>query len=260
MPPRAARGGTTLAKASHEPTGRRARPALPWDTLRGHAAPLARVDGKDPLEDLGALFAHPADPHGVWVLVLLCSAVTVSLAGIALVRGHLPAALASPALLLLPIFSYVLGDLKLLEASKSVAFCGSCHETMGPVVEAMRTDEDSLAGIHYRLGAVSWETACYQCHSGYGIWGGVNAKVAGFRHMAHTVTGRYEFPLEHRGDFDVNACLDCHAQAVGFREVASHRNPATQDALLTGAMKCAGMCHAPAHPPEALMGAAGVSP
>lgn len=206
------------------------------------------------MEELGPLFVHPQDPHGVPVLVLLFSLVTIALAGIALVRGSLPAALSSAGLLLLPVFSYVLGDLQLLEASKSVKFCGSCHETMSPVVAAMQTDDETLAGLHYRRGAVSYESACYQCHAGYGIWGDVRAKTAGFNHMIHTVTGRYEFPLEHRGMFDVNACLDCHAQAIPFQSVEMHRDPAIQEALLAGEMSCAGMCHPPAHPPEALVG------
>jgi ferredoxin len=209
------------------------------------------------LEELGPLFVHPQSQEGSWSLVLLFSTATIALASIALVRGRLPVALSSSGLLLLPVFAYVLGNIKLLEESKQVEFCGSCHETMSPVVEAMRRDGSTLAGLHFRRGAVSYETACYQCHSGYGVRGDLKAKTAGIKHMLHTVMGSYEFPLVHRGTFDIDSCRDCHAQAIPFREVDSHRDRGVQDALLAGDMSCTGMCHPSAHPPEALTGVQG---
>jgi cytochrome c nitrite reductase small subunit len=209
------------------------------------------------LNDLGPLFVHPYEPDRFWILIALVAVATIGLASIALVRGRLPAALAFPALLLLPVFSYVLGDLHVLEESKSVEFCGSCHETMSPLVESLRTGDGSLASTHYRTGAVSYTDACYQCHSGYGIWGTFDAKLAGVNHMLHTATGRYELPLRHRGTFDISSCLGCHAQAAPFRDVEVHRDPGIQESLVAGEMGCTGACHPSAHPPEALNGAGG---
>ena len=206
-------------------------------------------------EQLGPLFIHPQETHYLWLVVMLFSLATIGLALVALVRGSLPVALASPGLLLLPLFAYVLGDLFLLEESKREEFCGSCHETMGPVVEAMHDDEASLAALHFRRGAVPHHDACYVCHSGYGIWGTAQAKRAGLVHMIHTVTGNYEFPLQHAGRFDIDACLACHAEALPFRAVEAHRDPDIQNALLNRELGCTGACHPTAHPPEALMGA-----
>src|SRR5262245_20176886 len=111
-----------------------------------------------------------------------------------LVRGHLPPSVAVAGLVL-PVAAYALGVLMVVEKSKDVRFCGSCH-VMTPVVESLRaTDGASLAAIHYTRGLVPTAEACYTCHSGYGIWGTVGAKRAGVMHMLHALTGGYELPL-----------------------------------------------------------------
>jgi hypothetical protein len=209
----------------------------------------------DTLETLGPLFERPHDPDRFWILIAIAAVSVIAASAIVLVRGRLPAVLSSYVFLLLPAMAYLLGDIHVLEESKRVTFCGSCHETMSPLVEALMNDEDSLAGVHWNRGAVSHEEACYVCHSGYGVWGGVNAKMAGVQHLLHTVTRDFDFPLEIAGNFDIKSCLDCHAEAVPFREEESHQDPDVQEALLSGDMSCAGTCHLPAHPEEALMGA-----
>lgn len=205
------------------------------------------------MKELGPLFVHPQSAGAVWILIALIALVTIGLATLALVHGRMPVALNSSALLLLPVFAYVLGDLHVLEESKRVEFCGSCHTTMSPLVESLSLDLNNLASVHYRSGAVSHVNACYQCHSGYGIWGTVPAKAAGIRHMVRTITGGYDYPLRSHS-FDIRSCLDCHAEAVPFRRVSSHRRREVQEALLSGELSCAGVCHPPAHPPEALRG------
>jgi hypothetical protein len=178
----------------------------------------------------------------------------VAIAAIGLIRGRLPAALSVPGVILIPIFAYLIGGLVLLEESKSVAFCGSCHEPMAPLVASLAQDNGSLAAIHWRMGAVSHEDPCFQCHGGYGIWGNLDAKLAGVSHMVHTVTGHYEYPLEARG-FDINSCLGCHSESVGFRAQEAHHDRDLQAQLLAGTIGCVGTCHPDAHPAEALMGA-----
>ena len=96
----------------------------------------------------------------------------------------------------------------------------------------------------------------FVCHSGYGIWGTVDAKMAGVRHMLKTATRSYTFPIEHHGPFDIDSCLNCHAQAATFRAVDAHKDPDTQQALFKREMGCTGICHAAAHPDEALNGPA----
>lgn len=209
--------------------------------------------------DLGPLFARPEDPHYLWILgaAIVVGCLVAAAAG--LLRGRTSLAAAAVGLIALPVFSYVIGYLFLMEESKRVEFCGSCHETMSPIVAAIATDTESLSAIHWRSGAVDHRDACYQCHSGYGLWGAVGAKRAGMTHMLHTITGAYEFPLATKGPFDVRSCLGCHAVTEEFRAAEDHRDPDLQKALLSGELGCTGDCHPAAHPESALNGIAGAS-
>ena len=209
--------------------------------------------------DLGPLFQRPADPHYLWILGAAIVAGCVLAAAAGLVRGKTSLAAAAVGIIALPVFSYVIGYLFLMEESKSVAFCGSCHETMSPIVEALETDTETLSGIHWQSGAVDHRDACYQCHSGYWIWGAVGAKRSGMTHMLHTITGAYEFPLRKKGAFDTRSCLGCHAETLKFRAAEDHQEPDLQNALLSGELGCTGDCHPAAHPESALNGIAGAA-
>jgi hypothetical protein len=169
-----------------------------------------------------------------------------------LVRGSLSPALGAAGLFL-PIAAFGLGSLLVIEDSKQVTFCGSCH-VMVPLVASLAADDGSLASIHYARGLVPHDTPCYTCHSGYGIWGTVDAKKAGIMHMLHTITGEYPMPLAMRAPFDINACLGCHAHAPSFRAVEAHQSPDLQKALIAREMSCTGLCHPAAHPESALTG------
>jgi hypothetical protein len=201
----------------------------------------------------GPLFEGPAGAHGIsWLAIL---SLVVALAAIALlvfrlVRDKVPPPLAVAGLLL-PVAAYGLGSMFVLEESKSVEFCGSCH-VMTPVVKSVQANDGSLASLHYAHGRIRYDHACYTCHSGYGIWGTFDAKLAGLRHMLHTVTGRYEVPITIRAPFDIDSCLGCHAHAASFRAVEAHQDPDLQKQLVTREMSCTGICHPGAHPEDVL--------
>jgi len=187
------------------------------------------------------------------VLPLLAALPAAAILLLGLVRGSLPPAL-GVAGLFLPVAAFGLGSLLVMEDSKQVTFCGSCH-VMGPLVESLTTGDDgSLASMHYARGLVPHDTPCYTCHSGYGIWGTVGAKKAGVMHMLHTVMGTYSMPLAMRAPFDIDACLGCHARAPSFRAVEAHQSLDLQKALIAREMSCTGLCHPPAHPESALTG------
>jgi cytochrome c nitrite reductase small subunit len=201
------------------------------------------------------LFTGPAGAHGIpWfaVLAALVGAVAAILLIWAFIRGSLPAAY-SAAAVLLPVAAYGLASMHMLEGSKQTEFCGSCH-VMTPVQKSVQGNDGSLASIHYARGLVPHDQACYTCHSGYGIWGGVDAKLAGVRHMLLTVTGGYTLPVAMHAPFDINSCLGCHAYAASFRAVEAHQDPDLQKQLLSREMSCTGVCHPPAHPETALTG------
>jgi hypothetical protein len=215
-------------------------------------------------EDLGPLFVPPADVHFFWIVVLVPALLATALLLVALVRGRFPGGRVigggvAAAAWLLSVFAYGFGAIHLAEEAKSVAFCGSCHVTMAPLVQSLSSQEESLAAIHYQSGAVSRVEACYTCHSGYGIWGTVSAKQAGLGHMWRTLTRDYEFPLEHNGAYDIDACQNCHAGTRAFRDVEEHRDPDLAQAMVDREIGCTGDCHPAAHPESALMGEAHAS-
>ena len=216
----------------------------------GHAFAGSDAADKTPL------FSWPPPARGLdWLQILpllaVVPAATILLVG--LVRGRLVPAVATAGIVFLPIAAYGLGALLILEDSKKVSFCGSCH-VMTPIVASLSAEGDSLAANHFRRGAVSHEEACFVCHSGYGIWGTYDAKTAGIRHMLRTVRDDYTYPLEHLGPFDIDSCLNCHARAAAWRAVPEHQDPDTQQALFKREMSCTGICHLSAHPEEALKG------
>lgn len=204
---------------------------------------------------LGPLFDWPPSRSQFsWlqILPLLAAFPAIVILLVGLVRGRLKPAIAGAGIVLLPLAAYALSTFLIVENSKSVEFCGSCH-VMGPIVKSLDGTE-GLAALHFRTGRISHDEACFVCHSGYGIWGTVNAKLAGLRHMLHTVTGNYDVPLELHGTFDINSCLGCHARAQAFRDVEAHRDLDTQKSLLAHEMSCVGICHDAPHPEAALDG------
>jgi cytochrome c nitrite reductase small subunit len=205
--------------------------------------------------DLGPLFQVPEDPHYLWIVGCAVAVVAIGVLLVGLLRGRLPTLFVLPALLL-PLAAYGIGFLHLAEQSKKVEFCGSCHEPMSPLVTSLREDGDTLSSLHYQYGRVPRATACYECHSGYGIWGEVDAKMAGIMHMVGTLTGNYELPIRAK-HFDIDSCLGCHAHTASFREEEDHQDPEVQSDLLSGRISCAGECHDFAHPETALWGVAG---
>ena len=201
------------------------------------------------------LFAGPAAAQGIHWLPMLASLAGVAAALLlltGLIRGRLPASYAVAAVLL-PIAAYALAGLHMIEGSKEVTFCGSCH-VMTPLLKSLQANDGSLAATHYARGLVPHDQACFTCHSGYGIWGGLDAKMAGVMHMVRSATGRYSLPLEMNSPFDIDSCLGCHAHTSTFRGVEAHQDLDLQKLLLAREMSCTGVCHPAAHPAEALGG------
>lgn len=96
------------------------------------------------------------------------------------------------------------GDLQLLRFSESVEFCGTeCHE-MRPYFEDYRGN-DSLAARHRPV-----NVTCYECHSGEGPAGFIQAKRQGAHEVTAHFTGDYERPIE--AEYNTTFCLKCHEQ------------------------------------------------
>ena len=89
------------------------------------------------------------------------------------------------------------------------------------------------------------EDQCYTCHTDYGFFGPVRAKLTGMRHLWNYETGRYTLPIRIRGPYRIANCLHCHGDSKVYRE--KHEDFRAQ--IASGDPGCLD-CHLPAHPED----------
>ena len=111
----------------------------------------------------------------------------------------------------------------------------------------------SLAALHSRNAWFGGES-CYTCHADYGMFGTVNTKLNGMKHVYHYFLGYRGMPIEeakqriHLYEPYPNAnCTQCHSTTLpGYAEVPEHQSLG-RDAP-AGHVSCASDgCHGPAH-------------
>ena len=136
-----------------------------------------------------------------------------------------------------------------ISGAKPVAFCNSCHVMNAYVADLENPESEHLAAQHYQFRWIA-EHQCYTCHSDYGLFGDVEAKVAGLRHVWFNYVAGYTTPLKIRGTYNNERCLFCHGPVKAYREVPAHqKNEAT---IATSETSCIGAkCHVSPHPKSA---------
>ena len=144
-------------------------------------------------------------------------------------------------IVIVPGLALALGFGRALEAMKRPQFCGSCH-VMSPFIKDLQNpDSSTLAAVHYQNRYIR-EHQCYTCHTDYGLFGPMRAKLAGIRHLWNYQTGNYEIPIKIREPYRDANCLYCHGEAKVFRE----KHADTFELLMSGDMGCLD-CHRPVH-------------
>ena len=125
-------------------------------------------------------------------------------------------------LFVLPITATTSTALTVLEGTKSVNACASCH-VMKPFVQDLKNPHSAtLASRHYRNSWIA-QDQCYACHVGYGVNGTLKGKRDGFRHWLYYVTGTYQEPIQYTGSYPNTNCLNCHGGRAGWERVKSHQ-------------------------------------
>ena len=198
-------------------------------------------------------------PHGWigtiddWARGLGIAFVVLALVILAVCWGRLRRSGLTPGLkelLLLPLvvlppaivfFGYAYG----IERSKDIASCGSCH-VMGPyLADLQNPDSGTLAATHYKNRYIQ-EHHCYTCHTDYGMFGTMQAKLDGLGHVVRNVSGRYALPLKINHPYPTRRCLGCHGASQKFLKSEGHPKEDLPK-LLSGETSCID-CHGPAHP------------
>jgi nitrate/TMAO reductase-like tetraheme cytochrome c subunit len=146
-----------------------------------------------------------------------------------------------------PLCLLAVGNFAVFEHSKEERFCGSCHRTMKPYIDDLRSPtSQSLAALHSQH-RVAPGIACYACHANYGLHGTFEAKRTGLRHAYRYATGTFHLPLTMPAGFDNALCLKCHNRAKRFMAHEIHLDGGQVSAeLATNKTGCV-ECHAPAH-------------
>jgi nitrate/TMAO reductase-like tetraheme cytochrome c subunit len=201
-------------------------------------------------------FQH--DPVEYWASriltwTLIASVLLVIYSLVRILRGQI-SGLATRGLLvtsviLLPIFSVSTGMVLVFARAERVEFCGSCHRALKPYVEEMTNPRsEGLAAIHYRNQFIA-SNQCYECHTSYGLFGTVKAKLQGIQQVVRYYTNAYELPLEMWKPYSNEDCLKCHSQSVKWRAHEEHMAPDQRRALLQGRASCMD-CHMAGHSDE----------
>ncbi len=147
-------------------------------------------------------------------------------------------------LFVLPVIVGLGTSATVLETTKTVQSCGTCH-VMDPFVNDLYDPEStSLAARHYKNQWIS-EYQCYTCHTTYGAHGTFEGKRDGFRHWLLFVTQTWEDPITYAGSYPNMNCTACHGGTPAYQEVPSHI--ALRDKFRTDEVSCTS-CHGPAHP------------
>lgn len=131
-----------------------------------------------------------------------------------------------------------------VHASSTTRFCLSCHEMQQHGKSLFVDDRQALAAVHYQNRLIERETICYSCHKDYALFGDVNAKLNGLRHVwAHYVAGVPD-KLALYQPYPNSNCLHCHDDARRYIDAAAHRP--LLGALSAGTTSCLS-CHRVAH-------------
>jgi len=150
-------------------------------------------------------------------------------------------------LFVLPVIIGLGTSVTVLETTKTVQSCGSCH-VMDPFVNDLYDPESStLAARHYKNRWIS-EYQCYTCHTTYGAHGTFEGKRDGFRHWLLFVTQTWDEPIRYAGSYPNMNCTACHGGTTAFQEIPSHQ--ALSSKMRADEVSCTS-CHGPAHPTPA---------
>lgn len=168
------------------------------------------------------------------------------------VRGRVGKIVALVAFFLLPVVLTSAGARVHLQHAKSTEFCLSCH-VMEPYGRSLQlADTDFVPATHYQNHLVDAEYACYTCHTSYTMYGDLESKIRGLRHVWRQYVGPLPETIELYEPYHNRECLHCHAGARRFEENELHADD--REALATNEVSCL-ECHDLAHAVDELDGA-----
>jgi len=183
--------------------------------------------------------------YAVFTLIAL----SVILIALLLRRPSLTAAqggkiLAFVAFFILPIVATVLGASIHLDNSTSTQFCLSCHVMQAHGQSLYIDDPSYVPAAHFQNYRIPKEHACFTCHTDYTMFGDVNAKMRGLKHLYVYYFKTAPAKLALYEPFKNRECLHCHANGRSYEETSPHKE--MKDPLTSNDMSCL-TCHNKIH-------------
>ena len=152
--------------------------------------------------------------------------------------------LAFVALFALPGLLFLGGAGRHYEQAKTTDFCLSCH-VIEPYGESLLIDHPRfLPAAHFQNKLIPINKACYTCHTSYTMFGDVDDKIRGVRHVWHSVLGTWSDPVKLYQPYENRSCLECHEGARSFEEFSAHKR--FRPELISETKSCL-MCHTLIH-------------
>jgi len=231
-----------------------ARPMLFGLTLAGTAF------GQDHAE---AVHEFLIDPVEVWLsrMMLWTSILAIAVVLISMIKyrgratGRAAWSLLIASVVVLPVMSFAFSGLLVVERAEEAEFCASCHLTMQVYYDDMVDGEsESLAALHYKNRYIQ-KHQCYQCHTSYGMFGTVQAKLKGLNDVYKYYTRTFVLPIEMHEPYPNGDCLKCHAES--HKWLAQEMHTDSKDALFADDAKCMDCHEAFGHPAHILPETAG---
>jgi nitrate/TMAO reductase-like tetraheme cytochrome c subunit len=161
--------------------------------------------------------------------LIALTVVAIALMGLLVLRPELTRErggkiLAFIAFFVFPVMITWAGTSAQLEHSKTTAFCLSCH-VMEPWGRSLHLDDLShLPAAHYQNHRVPPDEACYTCHTTYTMFGGVEAKLRGVRHLYVNYLGTIPEKIQLYVPYNNRECLHCHEGARSFESQTDHQS------------------------------------
>ncbi len=173
-----------------------------------------------------------------------------------LIRARGGKVLAFISLFILPVLAVWTGFSQQMDRAETTRFCLSCH-VMTDYGRSLYVDDPSyVPARHFQNNHVPRDHACYTCHTNYTIFGDVNAKWRGVRHLYVQYFGRVPKPAEIKlyEPFSSRECLHCHDGMRIFEESAEHHKmPDLMAQIKSHQLSCVSSnCHDTIHDVDSL--------
>jgi nitrate/TMAO reductase-like tetraheme cytochrome c subunit len=197
--------------------------------------------------------AFHTDPVEVWgsrfLITVICIGIAVLLFTMFRYRGRTTGAVSWGLLIagigIVPITSTGFGTLLVFDRAERVEFCASCHLTMQSFVDDMKNPKsESLAAVHFKNKYIP-DNQCYVCHTSYGMFGTVEAKMSGMVDVYKYYTRTFHKPIKMREAYPNHDCLKCHAESAKWLQHDEHIQAKADQ--FADKMKCLD-CHGGDHP------------